>query len=113
MSLRLRRFAPLLKFLANASPEVQRTVLRGHDPALMRCLCECAKNVLNGNVPLTPAQKARLRPYKTGLRTLVKKKAPLYRKHTVVQKGGFLPALLAPIAASVIPSILGGLLGKR
>lgn len=105
MSVRLRRYGPLLKLLANATPEIRKAVLRGGDPDFMRCLCECALNVLNGAVPLTQAQKRKLLPYKTGLRTLIKKTVPLYRKQAIVQKGGFLGALLAPIAISV----LGGL----
>ena len=108
MSVRLRRYAPLLKVLAHATPAIRRAVLRGNDPEFMRCLCECALNVLKGTVPLTPAQKRRLLPYKTGLRTLIKKTVPLYRKQAIVQKGGFLPALLAPVALSVLGGLFGG-----
>lgn len=106
MSRRLQRYAPLLALLARATPPIRRAVLRGNDPGLLQCLCECVKNVLNGNVPLTRAHKTRLQRYKTGLRTLVKKSVPLHKKGRIVQRGGFLGALLAPLAASVIGSIL-------
>lgn len=107
MTRRLRRYAPLLALLAKATPEIRRAVLSGHPRDLIHTLCECAKNLLNGNVPITPAQKGKLQHYKAGLRTLVKKRVPLHQKGQIIQRGGFLPALLAPLAAAVIPALLG------
>ena len=113
MSQRLRRYRAILRYLAQAPYPIARAVLRGSDKGLITCLSECAKNILNGNVPLTGTQKTKLRSYKTGLRTLVKKSVPSRRKRIVLQRGGFLGALLAPIAASVLGPIVGGLLGRR
>ena len=107
MTRRLRQYAPLLALLAKATPEIRRAVLCGSPKNLIHTICECAKNLLNGNVSLTPAQKGKLQRYKAGLRTLVKKRVPLHRKGQIIQRGGFLPALLAPLAAAVLPAILG------
>ena len=74
----------------------------------MRCLCECALNVLNGNIPLTPADKKKLNKYKNKLRYLTNRKLSAQKKKkTLNQKGGFLGALLTPVL-----SALGGLLFK-
>ena len=75
-------------------------------PEVIRTLCECALNVLKGNVPLTAHQKTKLRKHKKRLRTLVNKKVSLKKKRSVLQTGGFLGVLLKPVL-----SVLGGLLG--
>jgi hypothetical protein len=62
--------------------------------------------VLKGNVPLTTKEKSRLKKHKNKLRTLVKKKVSLSKKKDIIQSGGgFLGALLMPVA-----SLLGSLL---
>ena len=64
----------------------------------MTCLCECALNVLNGNIPLKPADKKKLKKYKQNLRSLVNRKFSVQKKKkTLNQKGGFLGALLTPV----------------
>jgi hypothetical protein len=77
------------------------------DRGLIECLCECSKNILKGNVPLKEAQLRKLRREKHNLRTLVLKKTPLRKKRKILQKGGFLGAILTPAL-----SILGGLFSQ-
>ena len=48
-----------------------------------------------GNVPLTNAQMSKLRPRREDLRALSVKKTSLANKRKIIQKGGFLSALLA------------------
>ena len=73
------------------------------DRSLVDCLCECADNILRGNVPLTKPQKEKLARNKAGLRALTKKSVSLKKKKAILQKGGFLGSLLAPIASVVAP----------
>jgi hypothetical protein len=54
--------------------------------------------MLKANVPLT-----RKKRNTAGLRALVKKSVPLKKKKTILQKGGFLGSLLAPIVSVVAP----------
>ena len=67
------------------------------------------QNVLKGNVPLTNPQMSKLRPRRHDLRALPLsiKKTSLAKKRKIIQKGGFLSALLAPAL-----SALAGLLLK-
>jgi len=58
-----------------------------------------------GNVPLTNAQMSKLRPRREDLRALSVKKTSLANKRKIIQKGGFLSALLAP-AFSVLAALL-------
>ena len=110
MSARVKKQLPTLRVLATAPPEVARALIRGSDQRLLTCLCECAKNTLQGNVPLTQRQKARLQPYKTQLRLLANKAVSVKRKRAVVQRGGF---LLSALAAPLIGLVSSLLTGKR
>ena len=107
MSARVKRQAPVLKALAKAHPHVCQVILKGADKDLLKCLSECAYNILRGNVKLKPAEKARLTKYKQKLRKVADKKTSLKQKQKLVQTGGFLPALLAPLLTSVIAPLAG------
>jgi len=62
-------------------------------------------NVIKGYVPLTKRQMTNLRRKRYDLRSLSKRKTPLRTKRKILQKGGFLGALLPPVLA-----VLGSLL---
>ena len=64
-------------------------------------------NILDGNVPLTSSQKNKLRINKLHLRRLVLKKTALAKKRKILQKGGFLSAILS----AAIP-LIGGLIAN-
>lgn len=102
MSTRVKRQAHVLSALAKSHPHVCKAILRGADKDLLHCLTECAYNIIRGNIPLTPTQKAQLTKYKRQLRNVANKKTGLKQKQKFVQTGGFLPALLAPLLGSVI-----------
>ena len=104
MSARLQRNKHLLQVLAKSKPNVVKSVIKSADRDLIDTLCECCLNVLNGNVPLAPPQKRKLCKYKTVLRTLAYKKqaSQQKKKRSLLQKGGFLPALLAPALAGFL-----------
>ena len=96
-----------MKLLCGAKPSLIKAVLKGASPDLLNALSECSLNILKGNVHLTPAQKKQLAKYKHNLRALARKGASAKRRKTILQKGGFLGALLKPILG-----IVGGLLGQ-
>lgn len=71
-------------------------------------LSEIALNILKGNVSLSPQHKKKLKKHKEKLRNLAQKNISFKkRKGLLVQRGGFLPLLLAPAL-----SLLGGLAGR-
>ena len=93
--------------MATAKPASVKSIIKGADKDLVDTLCECGLNVLKGNVPLSPGQKKRLKAHKNTLRALSQKKQSLQKKKTLLQRGGFLGALLRPVL-----SVLGDLLFK-
>ena len=108
MSLCVQRNAPLLKLLCGAKPALIKAILKGASPDLIKALSECSLNVLKGNVRLTPTQKRQLARHKLGLRTLAKKGTSLKRRRLILQKGGFLGALIKPILG-VLSGLIGGI----
>lgn len=83
---------------------------------LIKCLCECSMNILKGNVPISPAHKRRLSRHKKDLRFLAKRGNKIQSKKRVLQKGGLLPALLAPLLGAALPAVtglIGSLFGKK
>ena len=96
----------MLKVLAKSKPPMCKAIIgaAGHD--LITCLCECAQNILNGNVTLRKHHLKRLKRYRADVRKLTKKHTAKHTKKKILQKGGFLPALLAPVALDVLTKIL-------
>ena len=106
MSESVKRQGEMLRFLARAKPPTVKAIVKNASPQLVKTLCECCHNVLKGNVPLTTAQKRRLRRHKTSLRQLTKKKLSVKRRKQLLQTGGFIGALLGPVIG-VLKGVLG------
>lgn len=109
MSTKIKKHAAILKYLANtASPSTCKSFINTANKEMIDVLCECGLNILNGNVHLTANQRKQLNRHKNNLRCVTSKKTPLKEKKNLLQKGGFLKALLAPILG-VVGSLLGSL----
>lgn len=103
----LRENAAELRNLRFSKPARRKLLLKNASKKLVKCICECAHNTLNKNVPLTKAQFKRLAPYKQTLRKLCKRKESLNKKKKIInQSGGFLLPLLTPIIALLLQSVL-------
>ena len=97
-----------IKLLTLSTPKVQKQLIANGNRELIDCICEGCDNILKRQGrPLTINEKSKLCRHKEKLRTLVKKKVSLKEKKRIIQTGGFLGAILAPVA-----SILGSLLFK-
>ena len=105
MSQRLKKNVDVLSHLSRAKPQMVKAIVGAADKELLTCLCECAQNLIKGNVSLSKQHKSKLKRYKKDVRTLVKKNIGKQKKK-ILQKGGFLPALLAPIAAQVLAPLV-------
>ena len=104
---RFAKLAPLLRRLKYGVGKKRRDIIRKCDNDLICSLSECCHNVLKGNVPLTPAQKVKLRRKKHNLRKLSIKKTSIKARKKILQRGGFLGALITPIL-SVLGNLFNG-----
>lgn len=102
----MRNYLSVLRTIKHMNEKNRQRVIAKCNSDLIDCFCECALNVLKGNVPLKKAQLNKLRREKQNLRQLARKRVSLKKKRKILQKGGFLGALLPPVLA-----LLGGLFG--
>ena len=94
-----------LKKLKTCKEKERRKVLVEGGKPLQLCLQECCINIMNGNVPLTTVQKAKLKRHKEKLLALRKKKTSHQQRLKIEQRGGFLPALIAPVLGALVAGI--------
>src|SRR5579863_9485479 len=109
MTNRLRKYSHHLKELQRATLKKRKALLKRNikDDEFVKCICECSKNILCGNIPPTTLQKKSLAKRKNLLRQLSLKRTSMKKRRHIIQNGGFLTALLGPII-SVLGSIFGG-----
>ena len=107
MSKRIHRNFGLFRVLHKAHAKQRNQVLKSATSDLTLAVCEVIDNVLSGNVHLKPKQRHRLQKYKSVLRKMVDRKISLKKKKSLlIQQGGFLPILLAPIIAAIASTVL-------
>lgn len=94
---RLQRNITYLDVLAKAKPATRKAIVHNADKDLITCLCECALNILNGNIPLDRNQFNRLKKHQEKIRLIASKNLKHTDRKEIIQNGGFLPALIAPI----------------
>jgi len=101
MSLRVKKYLPVLKRLSRLGDRAKREYVRKCDKEFVNCVSECAKNVIKGNVLLNDRQMKNLRRKRNDLRELSSKKTSLRKKRRILQKGGFLTSLIPPVLAAL------------
>lgn len=107
MSSSVKDCSDYLHVLSKCNQTQRRGILQGADDKLIKAICECALNVVKGNIPLTPYHKRKLIAHKNIIRTLADKKKSLQsKKKILVQKGGFLPLLLNAIVPTIASLLL-------
>jgi hypothetical protein len=96
----------LLKVLADRhQPSKLKIAIMKHAPNdLVTCVGDCCKNVLNGNVKLSPVRKRQLKVHRRAIRMLAAPGVSIEKKKAVLahQKGGFIASLLAAAIPAAI-----------
>lgn len=100
---RLEKNKYLLSVLNDAKPKLRKAILSNSDNDLIQTICEIVYNTIRGNCAIDPKTCQQLKKYKKSLRVLSCPKQPLYAKRKIiVQKGGFIPALIGSVLASLL-----------
>ena len=107
----MRKFLPILKRINRLGEKARRKLVQKCNRQLLDCFSECSRNVLKGNVPLKDSEVKKLRREKRNLKALSLRKTSLKKKRKILQKGGFIGALLPPVL-SVLGSLLAGVVGN-
>ena len=99
-----------LKRLHDGNGKTRKRIIAKADKELIDTVCECFKNILCGRVKTSKEVKSKLKYNQKAWEKIYKKTTRLPRKkQLLIQQGGFLPAIIAPllgIAASVISGIV-------
>ena len=103
----------LLGALCHGDKKHRTAIVRTADKPLVKYICECVLNVLQGVVKLSDNTKRKLHRHKYALRKLSGSDRMgnadwRNKKRAIFQSGGsFLPLLLAPILGTLISKIFG------
>ena len=82
VSQRLKMHGSDILYLQKTKPCIRKHIITKADGSLVDSLCECADNILRGNVPLTKLQKEKLKRNKAGLRARTKKSVSLKKEES-------------------------------
>ena len=97
----------LLKFISGCKDKgLIRQILKRVDKPTTKSICNCAYNLTNGEISLSPNQKRLFSKHRRVLHTLVSKSQSLSQKQKRIQKGG------AAVLAAILPAILSAVLGS-
>jgi hypothetical protein len=104
---RLKENKHMLYVLKAADPKLRAAILKNVNPEVIRTICDISHNTLNGNNKICNYAKGKLKKYKRQLRKLTCSKETIASKRKIlVQKGGFLPALIGSVLSGVIGAYL-------
>lgn len=96
-----------LLLFKKSSKKKRQKILEKADKDFVQCLCECAENTLNSNVPLSKAQYKKLARHKQKLRRLSQRGEDWKKKKSFInQTGGFIVPLIGPILAVLLQAAL-------
>ena len=103
---KLRKHFPLLTYLQSLSPRAQKSLIKGATREILEAFSEICLNLIKKNVPLTAGQKEKLRPFEEEIYQLALKKHSVVKKKQIIQKGGFLGALLGSVVPALISTLI-------
>jgi len=111
MSERLRAIHKELTKLKKLGPNARKKFFKTCSKDCIVKVCECNKNVFNSNLKFKPSHLKKLGRYKQTLRALASKSTSLAKRKQLLQRGGFIGALL-PAIIPAVASLLGGLFSR-
>lgn len=97
----------MLYILKDCSPKLRKAIIQNAGNGLITTINEIIFNTLKGNNPIDKKTKLKLIQYKKPMRCLVcPKKSITSKRKLLIQKGGFLPALISSLLSGVIGKLL-------
>jgi len=107
MSYRIVKTYPELKRFGRLRHRDQRKYIKTCSNEFVKCICDCANNIVKRIVPLKANQIDKLRRHRKSIRQLAVKRTPLKKKRQILQRGGFLHLLLPPVIGYLASKLIG------
>jgi hypothetical protein len=98
---RLRKHAADLHIIAKADSKAKKAIFQKAQGSLVRAICDCAQQLLSGEVPLRQQEVTRLRRHRATLQQLGAK-APIASKRALLKKGGNAAGALGALMRTVV-----------
>ena len=99
-----------LKVLHDSKPTTRKALLAAANKELIDTICECLKNILLGRIKISQQLLKKLKRRRRAVEEIQSKKTNIKRKkELLIQQGGFLPAIIAPLLG-IAASLIGGLI---
>ena len=76
----------------HATDNQRLAILKSSDYNIIRCICECALNILMGNIPVENKQLGKLKKFKNIIINVVKEKSKVVKKeknHSTTRRWAF------------------------
>ena len=87
----------LLEALVKLKQQPRTTLLNIADKSLVTAICECALNLLNGNVTISPSQKNQLFKERRFIRSLARSRVSWKTKRQLIaRKAHVIPLIIDP-----------------
>ena len=98
---KVHEHAHFLEYLRSIPPKRQQMLIKACDRPLLEALSELTLNLARKRIPLTKGQIDKLKPFEEEIYQLSLKKHGNSAKKRILQRGGFISALL-----SVLPALI-------
>lgn len=106
----------MLYALQTPNCKMRSAILKNCDDKLIHSICEMIQNVMIGNVPLDKKKLTHLKKYKKEMRLIKSyndKKKPIgLKRKLLVQRGGFIPNIIAAILSSAVGALINHFTSK-
>jgi len=76
---RIRSTYHTLRVFKALNPKLRKAIIANCNQETLKSICDCALNVLGGNIPLSACSKRKLRTYKKSIRRVADKSVFLYQ----------------------------------
>lgn len=113
MTKRVNKYKDTLQFLCKCDKHTANSIISSAKPEFISCISDICYNLLAGRVKLKPTEKNKLAKYKSHIRKIANRKTTQKTKKQLIQKGGFIGALLRPLLTSIIAPVAQSLLTQQ
>ena len=107
----LKDNANILRYLKYCKPSVRKHLIGCADRNLIQCFYKILLNIIKKNIKISKTQLKNINAYKHLIKIIIGKRYSLKKKREALQTGGFVSAIIAPVA-SLIASLIGNAIAK-
>lgn len=103
---RVRTHFPLLEYMKGLKAKEQKKIIKGASRDLLMTFSELSLNLIKKNIHLSAEEINKLRPFQSQIQELTKRRHSLKKRRQIIQRGGFLSALLGAVLPALLTSII-------